>query len=199
VRLLALALLILAGCSGLRSLGAEIGICCRAIDATTRDEIARRHAEDEARKTPEQRQAEERAREELAAQQWADYEARKQAVADSLAAIGDASAGQSQSMAADSSPKGVDVTRPPWQQTRAERPPCLSDVQCGVGNRCVKPNYSSRGTCMKVVNEYGTPVYAPPRTDSIMPKMPQPTDCNYGKLCPVGFTCDFKSGACIKR
>jgi hypothetical protein len=75
---------------------------------------------------------------------------------------------------------------------------CSSDYDCGMGNRCVKPNFSSRGTCMRLVNEYGGPAYDLPRIDSVSPKMPSRHDCHLLTDCPIGFRCDTNSGACIR-
>lgn len=74
---------------------------------------------------------------------------------------------------------------------------CSSDFQCGTGRTCVKDNYSARGVCMRAVDEHGVPTFEPPRTDSVGVKAPEPGDCQLGG-CPIGFTCDVRSGACIK-
>jgi hypothetical protein len=75
---------------------------------------------------------------------------------------------------------------------------CSSDFDCGIGNRCVKPNFSSQGTCMRLVNEYGEPTYDLPRINSVSPKVPSRHDCKFSTDCPIGFRCDTNSGACIR-
>jgi hypothetical protein len=75
---------------------------------------------------------------------------------------------------------------------------CSSDFECGYGNACVKPNFSASGTCMQAVNGYGVPTFNPPRTDSVMPKFPNRSDCKFLSDCPPGFTCDTNSGTCVK-
>lgn len=75
---------------------------------------------------------------------------------------------------------------------------CSSDFSCGSGRRCVKPNYSSTGTCMQTVNEYGGQDYRAPALESVNPKSPSPNDCSYSKGCPAGFRCDYASGACVR-
>jgi len=66
---------------------------------------------------------------------------------------------------------------------------CYSDVSCGVGMKCVRNGYGS-GVCAKLVDEYGMRSYDPGA---------KAATCEYGDLCPVGFTCDHKIKACVKR
>jgi hypothetical protein len=75
---------------------------------------------------------------------------------------------------------------------------CNSDFECTYGEKCVKPNYSGTGSCMKAVNNYGLPQYDLPRLNSVGPKTPSRSDCSYDTQCPIGFKCDSKSGACVK-
>ena len=76
---------------------------------------------------------------------------------------------------------------------------CSSDFSCGSGYSCVKPNYSSSGTCMRAVDSTGVPTFKAPRTDSIGPNLPSGSDCNsLGHSCPAGFRCDGSSGACVR-
>ena len=75
---------------------------------------------------------------------------------------------------------------------------CASDFNCPFGHRCVKPNFATAGTCMQEVNQYGTPTFKGPETDSVMPKMPSPSDCHFDTECPIGFRCDNSSGTCVK-
>lgn len=76
---------------------------------------------------------------------------------------------------------------------------CLSDFDCGGGNRCVKANYSGSGTCMRAVNEFGNATYGLPALNSVLPKTPSASDCSaVGNACPGGFRCDYASGACVR-
>jgi hypothetical protein len=84
----------------------------------------------------------------------------------------------------------------PVQQTRSA---CASDFDCSYGSTCVKPNYSTAGHCVRSVDVTGTPTYESPSSDSIGPKMPSASDCEFDTDCPVAFRCDRGSGACIKK
>lgn len=75
---------------------------------------------------------------------------------------------------------------------------CSSDFTCGIGYTCVKANFSATGYCAKAVNEYGVQTFEAPRTESVLPKLPVGTDCQGLMDCPAGFTCDLKSGACLR-
>jgi len=75
---------------------------------------------------------------------------------------------------------------------------CSSDFSCGIGNRCVKDNFSSQGFCAKAVNAYGVQTFDLPSTESVMMKMPDDADCHFDTECPVGFRCHAKSGACLR-
>lgn len=87
------------------------------------------------------------------------------------------------------------------REVASARKTCWSDFGCGVGERCVKAPYRSQGYCAQEVNEYGTPTYAPPSTDSVMPGAEG--QCYFDTDCPVGFHCAKEpgalSGACLKR
>lgn len=102
--------------------------------------------------------------------------------------------------AAPSSPSALRLRGPTNSPTDGQQGShgCSSDFQCPFGNVCVKPNFSSTGTCMRSVNEFGGATYNMPRLDSVGPKLPNPTDCNYTMSCPIGFRCDFASGTCVK-
>ena len=76
---------------------------------------------------------------------------------------------------------------------------CTSDFNCGIGHRCVKAPLQSTGVCMKTVDEYGTPQYNMPDLDSIGPNMNLEGQCNFNTDCPIGFICDRRLKACIKR
>jgi hypothetical protein len=73
------------------------------------------------------------------------------------------------------------------------RASCVNDFDCTNGQRCIKPYLSTGGVCSTVVNAYGSPVYAPPRPDSIGPGRRQ---CVVSSDCPLMFRCD--SGICVK-
>ena len=74
---------------------------------------------------------------------------------------------------------------------------CSSDIQCGIGNACLK-NYSSlTGYCVRSVNEYGTQTFNLPDLNSIGPKFRSTNDCQYTG-CPAGFSCQLSSGACVR-
>jgi len=75
---------------------------------------------------------------------------------------------------------------------------CSSDYSCGIGNRCVKENYSGTGYCAKAVNAYGVQTFDLPDMKSVFVKMPQGSDCKFDTHCPIGFSCDTKSGVCLK-
>lgn len=76
---------------------------------------------------------------------------------------------------------------------------CSSDFDCGIGSRCVKAPLQSSGRCMKSVDEYGTPTYDLPRTDSVGPNMNLGGDCDFDTDCPIGFRCHRKYKVCVKR
>lgn len=76
---------------------------------------------------------------------------------------------------------------------------CISDFSCGVGYKCVKAPLKSRGVCMKSVDEYGTPQYNMPSTDSVGPNFDLEGQCDFDTDCPVGFRCDRTYKTCIKR
>lgn len=75
---------------------------------------------------------------------------------------------------------------------------CSSDFSCGIGQTCVKAPYKTRGTCMKTVNQYGTQQYNMPSTRSVGPNM-SGGSCKFSTDCPIGFKCDRRLKACIKR
>ncbi len=75
---------------------------------------------------------------------------------------------------------------------------CSSDFSCGMGQTCVKSPYKTRGNCMKTVNRYGTPQYNMPSPKSIGPNM-SGGSCMFSTDCPIGFKCDRRLKACIKR
>ena len=76
---------------------------------------------------------------------------------------------------------------------------CSSDFDCGVGASCVKEVFSSEGVCMKNVNEYATPQYNMPSTNSIGVNMNSDGECSFSTDCPIGFRCDSTYKVCVKR
>ncbi len=75
---------------------------------------------------------------------------------------------------------------------------CSSDFECSMGQRCLKNNYAFAGVCVKSVNAYGNQTFNGPQGSSIGPKLPVSTDCKGFGDCPIGFSCDTPSGACIQ-
>lgn len=73
---------------------------------------------------------------------------------------------------------------------------CSSDFDCGIGNKCVKEQFKSRGTCMKSVDEYGVQSFEMPNSSSI--GVNTDSQCTFDTDCPVGFRCDTKYKACVK-
>jgi hypothetical protein len=123
-----------------------------------------------------------RAQDQAAAQRRAEMEAaeRRRAV---LRAIGSglSSAGQSGGYTSGTTSISTDAS-------------CTSDYSCGVGNVCVKPQFSSTGTCARAVNQFGTPTYTLPRSDSVGPGQ---GNCSFDTDCPISFHCE-KSGGQIR-
>jgi hypothetical protein len=71
---------------------------------------------------------------------------------------------------------------------------CSSDYECGLGQRCAKPEYQSSGTCMATVTSVGTPVFHAPRPDSV--ETAGPGTCQVDPDCPAAFRC--MSGNCVR-
>lgn len=78
---------------------------------------------------------------------------------------------------------------------------CYSDIECGVGNKCVKArgDINITGTCVTPSNNFGTPII-----DTSTPRS-QPRNvagCSFDTDCPIGFSCmkrDFQIyGICVK-
>jgi hypothetical protein len=76
---------------------------------------------------------------------------------------------------------------------------CSSDFSCGIGYKCVKAPLQSSGVCMKTVDEYGTRQYNLPDPNSVGPNMNLGGQCDFNTDCPIGFRCDRRLKACIKR
>lgn len=79
-----------------------------------------------------------------------------------------------------------------------DEPECTSDYQCPQGFSCLKNRYASSGRCVQKVNEYGVPSYSSPDPASMQPNMGRRSDCTSTGRCPIGFLCDYMSGACLK-
>jgi hypothetical protein len=69
---------------------------------------------------------------------------------------------------------------------------CTSDFSCAYGQICLKPYGRMSGTCARVVDEYGTPTYQGPNSDSYQPGNGECLSTG----CPIGFRC--VDGNCIK-
>jgi hypothetical protein len=57
---------------------------------------------------------------------------------------------------------------------------CQFDVQCGPGLRCLKASGKLKGSCAKLVNDYGTPSYD---------MHAEPARCRFTTDCAIGFKC----------
>lgn len=101
---------------------------------------------------------------------------------------------------ASSPPRSVQTYRPdPSTPAVLDEKQCTSDYSCGIGFTCVKAPMMGNGVCMKSVNEYGTQQYNLPHSESIGPNMDLDGECQFDTQCPVGFRCDTKFKACVKR
>lgn len=78
---------------------------------------------------------------------------------------------------------------------------CFSDIDCGIGKRCIKArgDINITGTCVTPSDEFGTP-----QIDTSTPRS-QPTNvagCSFDTDCPIGFSCMKRSGQiygiCVK-
>lgn len=101
-----------------------------------------------------------------------------------------------QAASADRSPSSPQLASQQQLQVYAV-PGCTSDFSCGLGQRCVKNYAHNEGVCMKAVDRNGLPSLEGPSTDSILPNLRSSKDCT-ALGCPIGFRCDYGSGACIK-
>lgn len=70
---------------------------------------------------------------------------------------------------------------------------CTSDFSCGVGYKCVKAQFNSKGTCMKSIDSHGIQQFNSP-VNNVGPNMNG--QCTFNTDCPIGFSC--KSGNCVK-
>lgn len=78
---------------------------------------------------------------------------------------------------------------------------CISDVECGVGNKCVKASgdINLSGICVTPIDQSGNRDY------SYSPSKIQPQEvggCSFDTDCGVGFSCVKRSGQlygiCVK-
>jgi hypothetical protein len=69
---------------------------------------------------------------------------------------------------------------------------CMSDMQCGFGNQCVKPSdaVGLEGVCVTPTDEYGVP--AP--SYSMSPEPHNISGCQFDTDCNPGFSCMKRSG-----
>jgi hypothetical protein len=78
---------------------------------------------------------------------------------------------------------------------------CNSDIDCGVGNKCVKAegDYHLKGCCVTPVNKYGQKIYG--SIPSYGTK--EVSGCSFSCDCPIGFECVKKTGQlkgiCVKK
>lgn len=103
---------------------------------------------------------------------------------------------------------GPDSSQPSAAPTYSQKTPapsvlvdkqCTSDFSCGIGFTCVKAPMMSDGVCMKSVNEYGIQQYNMPSGESIGPNTDPTGQCQFDTQCPVGFRCDTKYKACVRK
>lgn len=76
---------------------------------------------------------------------------------------------------------------------------CSSDYDCDYGSYCVKEQYATQGVCAQVVDEYGNPTYASPRTDSVRPG--EAGECHFDTDCGPGWYCikgNSLTGHCMR-
>lgn len=76
---------------------------------------------------------------------------------------------------------------------KSSRSGCSSDFDCGLGQKCVKPQFSSKGSCMKSVNSSGIQQFNS-HQNNVGPNMNK--QCTFNTDCPIGFRCS--AGNCIK-
>lgn len=80
----------------------------------------------------------------------------------------------------------------PMQPSLSVSPGCVSDVQCGVSEKCIKPTTSPRGSCMKVEHGPGIKSYDLKDDSSVF-------RCADDLSCPIGYHCDRVSTVCARR
>jgi hypothetical protein len=78
---------------------------------------------------------------------------------------------------------------------------CISDVQCGVGNKCVKASedINITGICVTPTDEYGNREYDNSMSDDSPHEV---AGCSFDTDCDIGFSCLKRSGQlegiCVK-
>ena len=89
----------------------------------------------------------------------------------------------------------------PVSPVSKETKSCYSDIECGIGRRCVKArgDINITGICVTPSDEFGTP-----QIDTSTPRT-QPrnvTGCSFDTDCSIGFSCMKRSGQiygiCVK-
>lgn len=76
---------------------------------------------------------------------------------------------------------------------------CWSSFECGVGSKCVKASWEATGICMDTVDRFGIRTYNLSDGSDIGINTDMDGDCMFDTDCPIGFKCDQKYRACIKR
>lgn len=87
----------------------------------------------------------------------------------------------------------------PPSETATTAPGCRSDFDCGMGRQCIKEQFKYEGSCARVVDQFGTPTYSAPRSDSLGPG--GEGECAFDTECPIGFHCikgNAVRGHCMK-
>jgi hypothetical protein len=132
-------------------------------------------------------------RQELERQEQQEADRRRRALAAMSAGFASMSQSTSAPYTTYSPPTGYAPTMPAYSPatsvgvTTPSRKGCSSDYDCQYGSRCLKGFTRTQGTCAQSVNEFGTPTFAPPSPNSIMPG--GDGDCSWDTECPIGFQC----------
>lgn len=82
---------------------------------------------------------------------------------------------------------------PSYNSSSSSDSGCTSDYSCGVGYKCVKPQYNSEGICMKSVDSNDIQQFNSPQ-NNVGPNMNK--QCTFNTDCAIGFSC--VSGNCVK-
>lgn len=89
----------------------------------------------------------------------------------------------------------------PGKRTLNSAKECWTDLDCGFGNKCVKPagGIDLKGTCVTPVDEFGLKEY---NVDTKL-KVTPVKGCSFDTDCPIGFECVKKDGRlegiCVKK
>ena len=97
------------------------------------------------------------------------------------------------------SPTGPSARPSSSSATSSTNKSCLSDFSCGVGYTCVKAPLKNRGICLRSVDQDGMRQFNQPSSHSVGPNMNLDGQCTFNLDCPLGFICDQKYKACVKR